>query len=294
PTLMETDILSLANVLCNEKRVLDGVTVCLADGIRKAEWEMFDDLYAKAFAAKPSKLLYPRVVWSDDAHKRETESYRFGHAPLNSHGLHAALLSHGAVLPAIVRLDDLPSSGAGPLVVLHPAFFSAEERKKIHAAADGDVVEIGMDGVEDSMVFRLFVDGECKTERRAPLEKTYTPKNPYTWLDDLPERWPQDGFLSAAATSVNEAFSVMRAEADVENIRLWGYGASDGLFHLFASNRKHTYAWARILLKRHAVFVRLLSGGFVIPPMMEETTDGGTRLQFKLPPMGTVAMTLKI
>jgi len=38
----------------------------------------------------------------------------------------------------------------------------------------------------------------------------------------------------------------------------------------------------------------LLSGGFVIPPVMEETADGGTRLQFKLPPMGTVSMTLKI
>jgi hypothetical protein len=28
--------------------------------------------------------------------------------------------------------------------------------------------------------------------------------------------------------------------------------------------------------------------------VMEETADGGTRLQFKMPPMGTVAMTLKI
>ncbi len=36
------------------------------------------------------------------------------------------------------------------------------------------------------------------------------------------------------------------------------------------------------------------SGGFVIPPVMEETADGGTRLQFKLPPMGMVSMTLKI
>ena len=294
PTLMETDVLSLANVLCNDKRVLDGVTVCLADGIRKAEWEMFDDLYAKAFAAKPSKLLYPRVVWSDDAHRREIEAYRFGHAPLNSHALHAALLSHGAVLPAIVRMDELLSGGAGPLVVLHPAFFSEDERKRIHAAADGNVVEIGMDDAEDSMVFKLFVGGECKTERRAPLEKTYSPKNPYTWLDDLPERWPEDGFLSAAATSVNEAFSVMRAETDAENIRLWGYEASDGLFHLFASNRKHTYAWARILLTKKAVFKQLLSGGFVIPPVVEETADGGTRLQFKMPPMGTVSMTLKI
>ena len=146
----------------------------------------------------------------------------------------------------------------------------------------------------DWIVWQRFVDGGCKAERRAPLEKTYSPKNPYTWLDDLPERWPKKAFLSEAATSVNEAFSVMRAETDAENIRLWGYEASDGLFHLFASNRKHTYAWARILLTKKAVFERLLSGGFVIPPVMEETADGGTRLQFKLPPMGTVSMTLKI
>ena len=111
---------------------------------------------------------------------------------------------------------------------------------------------------------------------------------------ELPERRPEGDFLAEAARAVNDAFSVMQAEADTENIRLWGYGASDGLFHLFASNRKHTYALARILLKKRAVFKQLLSGGFVIPPTMEETADGGTRLQVKLPPMGTVSMTLKI
>ena len=294
PTLMETDVLSLANVLCNDKRALDGVTVCLADGIRKAEWEMFDDLYAKAFVAKPSKLLYPRVVWSDNAYRSEADAYRYGHTALNSHALHAALLSHGAVLPAIVRLDDLPSNGAGPLVVLHPSFFSADELTKIHAAADGDMVEIGLDGDEETFGFKLFTNGICKKEFRSSLEKTYSPKNPYTWLDDLPERWPEKTFLSEAAMAINEAFSIMRAEADVENIRLWGYGASDGLFHLFASNRKHTYSWVKILLKKHADFVQLLSGGFVIPPTMEKTADGGTRIQFKLPPMGTVCMTLSI
>ena len=294
PTLMQTDVLSLANVLYDDKRALDGVTVCLADGIRKAEWEMFDELYSKAFVAQPSKLYYPRIVWSDNACRCETDAYRYGHVALNSHALHAALLSHGAVLPAIVRLDDLPSNGEGPLVVLHPAFFSADELKKIHAAADGNVVEIGLDGDDEAFGFKFFTNGICGKNFCSPLENTYSPKNPYTWLDDLPERWPEKAFLTEAATAINEAFSIMRAETDVENIRLWGYGASDGLFHLFASNRKHTYSWAKILLKKHADFVQLLSGGFVIPPTMEETADGGTRLQFKLPPMGTVCMTLRI
>ena len=294
PTLMETDVLSLANVLCNDRRVLDGVTVCLADGIRKAEWEMFDELYGKAFAAQPSQLYYPRVVWSDAAHRREQESYRYGKVAMNSHVLHAALLSHGAVLPAIVRLEDLPASGAGPLVILHPAFFSADERQKIHAAADGNVVEIGMDGKEETFTFKLLMNGSCQKERHVPLGEAYHPKDVYSWLDELPERRPQGDFLADAASAVNEAFSIMQTEADVENLRLWGYGASDGLFHLFISNRKHTYAWARILLKKRAVFGQLLSGGFVMPPVMENIADGGTRLQFKLPPMGTIYMTLNI
>ncbi len=294
PMLMQTDVLSLANVLCGNKRVLDGVTVCLADGIRKAEWEMFDELYSKAFAALPSKLYYPRVVWSDNAYRSEADTYRYGHVALNSHALHAALLSHGAVLPAIVRLEDLPSNGAGPLVVMHPAFFSADELTKIHAAAGGNVVEIGLDGDDETFGFKLFTNGVSGKEFHSSLKNTYSPKNPYTWLDDLSERWPEKAFLSEAAMAINDAFSIMCAEADVENIRLWGYGASDGLFHLFASNRKHTYTWAKVLLKKHADFVQLLSGGFVIPPTMEETADVGTRLLFKLPPMGTVAMTLKI
>ena len=294
PTLMETDVLSLANVLCNGRRVLDGVTVCLADGIRKFEWEMFDELYGKAFAALPSQLYYPRVVWSDAAHHREQESYRYGNTAMNSHVLHAALLSHGAVLPAIVRLEDLPASGAGPLVMLHPAFFSVDERQKIYAAADGNVVEIGMGGKEETFTFKLLMNGVCQKECHSPLGDAYRPKDVYSWLDELPERRPVGDFLTDAASAVNDAFSSMRAEMDAENLRLWGYGASDGLFHLFISNRKHTYAWARILLKKRAVFGQLLSGGFVIPPVMENIADGETRLQFKLPPMGTVSMTLSI
>jgi hypothetical protein len=191
-------------------------------------------------------------------------------------------------------MEDLPASGTGPLVVLHPAFFSTDELQKIHTAADGNVVEVGKDDVDDSMVFKLLVKGVCQKESRTPLGDAYRPKDVYSWLDELPERRPEGDFLADVAIAVNETFSIMRADADAKNLRLWGYGASDGLFHLFISNRKHTYAWARILLKKRAVFKQLLSGGFVLPPMMVATVDGGTRLHVKLPPMGTVSMTLKI
>ncbi|MBR5837885.1 MAG: hypothetical protein IKZ84_05010, partial [Victivallales bacterium] len=181
-----------------------------------------------------------------------------------------------------------------PLVMLHPAFFSVDERQKIYAAADGNIVEIGMGGKEETFNFKLLMNGVCQKERHAPLGDVYRQNDVYSWLDELPERRPVGDFLTDAASAVNDAFSIMWAEMDAENFRLWGYGASDGLFHLFISNRKHTYAWARILLKKRAVFGQLLSGGFVMPPVMENIAEGGTRLQFKLPPMGTVGMTLKI
>ena len=146
PMFMETEVYAYANLLYGTQRVLDGVTVCLADGIRKAEWEMFDNLYRKAFDGVVASLPFPRVVWSDKAHRRELESYRYGQAFLNSHLLLAKLLAYGAVLPTIVRIDDLPETGAGPLVVLHPGFFSEEELTTIQKASGGDFVLVGYGG----------------------------------------------------------------------------------------------------------------------------------------------------
>ena len=292
PTLMETDVYALANVLHNGRRVLDGVTVCLADGIRKFEWEMFDELYRKAFGAVASKLPYARVVWSDKAHQRESAAYRYGKAVLNSHLLHAGLISKGAVLPAIVRLEDLPAAGAGPLVVLHPGFYNDDERKVIRAAADGNVAEVGYDGDESSFVFRLLVNGETKDEFREALGAAIMPKDIYSWLEDLPERKPEGDFLLKATASLNAAFSTMEAAQAPEDIRLWGYVATDGLLHLYVGNVKHTYQRAFVRLKGKWTFHQLLSGGLVLPPMMEEDA-GNTRMILKLPPLGTVSMTLE-
>ena len=292
PTLMETDVYALANVLYNGRRVLDGVTVCLADGIRKFEWEMFDELYRKAFCATAAKLPYPSVVWSDSAHRKESDAYRYGKAALNSHLLHAALISHGAVLPASVRIDTLPADGAGPLVVLHPAFFSDEERAAVHKASNGNVAEIGLDGDESSFAFRLFVDGEKKADFTAALGPVLKPKDIYSWLEELPESRPEGDFLAKAASALNGAFSVMEALEGPEDIRLWGYGATDGLFHLFVGNVKHTYHRATLKLKGAWAFNQLLSGGLVLPPAMEDI-NGDTKVVVKLPPLGTVSMTLK-
>lgn len=292
PTLMESDVYALANIFYNNHRVLDGVTVCLADGIRAFEWKMFDELYSKAFGVDAVNLPYPRVVWSDMAHQKEQDAYCYGKAFLNSHLLHAELIAHGAVLPVTVRLDALPSENAGSLVMLHPAFYSDEECKAIFNASGGNVAEIGFDGDNDSFVFRLFVNGVEKSFYRTKMQPIADYPKFCSWLEELPERSPEKDFLLKTAAAINDVFSVMTALQAPEDIRLWGFGTTDGLFHLFIGNIKHTYQTAVFKLKGRWQFSQLLSGGLVLPPSMQEI-DGDTKIAVKLPPWGTVSMTLQ-
>lgn len=292
PMFMESDIYTLANVIHDKGRVLDGITVCLADGILKSEWEMFDSLYSKAFGPQIRKLLYPRVVWSDEAHKKECEAYEWGKSFLNSHLLHANLLSQGAVLPASVRVDELPENGAGPLLILHPGFYSEEEKARVFAAADGNVAEAGYDGQQDSFVFRLYEGGKECVCFRGELNPAVMPKDVWSWLIDLPERKPAKNYFAEAAEALNKHFSQMRPVRDNDLVRLWGYEAEDGLIHLFVGSEKRTYNTALIRLKGDYDFEQLLSGRFVMPPKMT-SIDGETEITVKLPPSGTVHMALK-
>ena len=308
PTFMETEVYAYANLLYGTQRVLDGVTVCLADGIRKSEWEMFDNLYRKAFNGDVASLPFPRVVWSDEAHRRELESYRYGQAFLNSHLLLAKLLANGAVLPCIVRIDDLPPKGAGPLIVLHPGFFSKEELATIQKASGDDVAYIGYGGsstaggsggcsspsvVPSNKLFRfsLTKDDIEQETFQCNLLPCKWPDNPYTWLCDLPELPCSTDFLSSAANQLNKYFSDIRVTENPETVRLWGYQSTDGLLHLFMANMKQTYQWPSVVLKGTYEFKEMLSGGFVLPPILIHE-EGMTRLGAKLPPMGTVSMLL--
>ena len=83
----------------------------------------------------------------------------------------------------------------------------------------------------------------------------------------------------------------MRVEEHPETVRLWGYTSDDGLLHLFMANMKPTYQWPNVVLKGTYEFKEMLSGGFVLPPLLIHE-DGVTRLGTKLPPMGTVSMLL--
>ena len=299
PMFMETEVYAYANLFHGTQRVLDGVTVCLADGIRKDEWKMFDNLYRKAFNGDVASLPFPRVVWSDEAHRSELESYHYGQAYLNSHLLLAKLLAHGAVLLSIVRIDDLPETGAGPLVVLHPGFFSEEELAAIQKASGGEFALVGYDGTFDyyydhiikGFNFKRFK--ECKEQDRfgCALRQSDLPSNPYTWLCDLPELDCTLHFLSTAANQLNKYFSGIRVTENPETVRLWGYQSDDGLLHLFLANMKPTYQWPNVALKGTYEFKEMLSGGFVLPPILIHE-DGMTRLGVKLPPMGTVSMLL--
>ena len=308
PMFMETEVYAYANLFHGTHRVLDGVTVCLADGIRKDEWKMFDNLYRKAFNGDVASLPFPRVVWSDEAHRCELESYHYGQAYLNSHLLLAKLLAHGAVLPTIVRIDNLPETGAGPLVVLHPGFFSERELAAIEKAAGGNIALVGYDATastsdggrlppeppgQGAFCFSLMGDVVVQEAFHCTLLPCERPDNPYTWLCDLPEHDCTKHFYEQAASLVNRFFSDVRVTENPETVRLWGYQSDEESLHLFAANLKQTYHWANIVLNGAYEFHEMLSGGLVLPPVLIHENDV-THLCIKIPPLGTVSVVLSM
>lgn len=57
------------------RRAMDGLMICLGDGMQRSEWEWLNDRLDIAFDMTAKELITPVVVWSDTANERQLDEY---------------------------------------------------------------------------------------------------------------------------------------------------------------------------------------------------------------------------
>ncbi len=290
PTFMDSDLLSLRGLVCTEKLALDGAMTCLADGIRREEWRRLDRTYKKSVARQPQKLPWPVVLWSDQAFQQEFEAY-CRQPQCSSFRTHAGLLSCGAVLPAIVSIDDLKTTEKTPLIIFNPGFFPSEELQEAYLHSDGNLAQIG-----------LFADGEfaCRIYNNSRLLEEFSAelgnslfKEVSTWLEELPEKMPQIAFFEKAACAINRHFAEVRPATIPSAVRLCGFYEDNKSLRLLITNEKRIYQRAELSLKGIWSLVEVLSPDELILPPALRYVDGDSTLNIKLPPSGTIPLILQ-
>ncbi len=289
PTRMESDIFSMGNAVFGNARAIEGVMTCLSDGIKPWEWHTIDSTYRQAFESGIHSLPYGSVLWSDSAFRKEFEAY-VKKPVCSSFRLHYRLLGKGAVMPAVTTLDEL-AKHPGPVILLHPVYFTEEEQKEAMRLSGGNLIRIGLEE-DGSFVCRVWRNGERIADFSSELVPPENPAEAYSWLQELPEILPLDAFLEEAARVVNRVASDFAPVIQDGTVRLWGFYREDGTLRLFAGNEKPTYNLTQIRIRGAWSSAEPRTDYPALPPWLERAGED-TLVRFKIPPAGSVIIDLK-
>lgn len=145
PSLLERDIATLLHFQRQTgqglRPCLDGLMVCLGDGIHADEWSW---LRRRLDIAEPDRLrrvLAPTVLWSDEALDNTLPAYIHTRR-WTLHRIVTEIYRRGTPLGAVVRSDDL-AAAEGTLFVPTFDLLSAAERAAVAAWRRGPVVTLG-------------------------------------------------------------------------------------------------------------------------------------------------------
>ncbi len=292
PSFMLSDILSMSGAYCGQRQVVSGFMTCLADGILEHEWQRIDSAYQLALSPKAGVGLSPYVVWSPSAHRKEFQAF-CAQPRCSSFMLHANLLAQGAVLTAAVPVTMLEQVADRPLVLLHPRYFSAEERQAVANVSSGNYAEVGF-LEDDKFGYRIYRCGALTQEYHVgALNPPARTSEAASWLELLPEAMPPAEFFPQVALALNTAFSVVRPESSPEKIRLWG-SQSQGQLELYICSEARCYQPAHIRINGRWRAVQA-TADTPWPPlftMLTQHEDHATMF-VKLPPSGTIKATLQ-
>ena len=144
PDMLERDIYTLLGFMRDTgsgvKPALDGLMMCLGDGIRAEEWRWLAERLkaAETTVDGADGILSPKVVWSDSAFRRSLPVY---HATCRwtLHKWVYEMAERGSMSLACVRIEDVPKV-AGPLFVPNFDLLPPEERKLLADYRGGSVI----------------------------------------------------------------------------------------------------------------------------------------------------------
>ena len=142
PCLLERDITTLLTAMIDTgkglQRCLDGLMICLGDGIRREEWDWLRERFTIAFAEGVRKILAPTLIWSDAALYNTLPAY-IRDRRWTLHKFVYDLAERGVWCGAIMRIEHL-SAARGPVFVPNFDLLPVEEQRAVAAYRHGALV----------------------------------------------------------------------------------------------------------------------------------------------------------
>jgi hypothetical protein len=142
PCLLERDIYTLLGYMTDTgeglERSLDGLMVCLGDGIRGDEWQWLRERFEIGFVEGVERVLAPTLIWSDAAFRNTLPAY-IRTRRWTTHKFYYEMAEHGTRCGAVMRSENLPKA-QGPLFVPNFDLLSEEEKRAVAAYRNGAVV----------------------------------------------------------------------------------------------------------------------------------------------------------
>jgi hypothetical protein len=142
PCLLERDIYSLLSFMTQTdnglKRSLDGLMVCLGDGIRGDEWAWLKERFEIGCVQGVKQVLAPTLVWSDAAMYNTLPAY-IRTRRWTLHKITYDMAERGALCGAVIRSENL-AAAQGSLFVPNFDLLSEAEKQAVAAYDRGPVV----------------------------------------------------------------------------------------------------------------------------------------------------------
>lgn len=142
PCLLERDIYTLLGFMTDTghglKRSLDGLMICLGDGIRAEEWKWLRERLEVGFVDGVDRVLAPTVVWSDAALYNTLPAY-VRTRRWTAHKFLYEMALQGSLCGAVMRSEHL-AQAEGCLFVPNLDLMTEDERRAVAAYRKGPVV----------------------------------------------------------------------------------------------------------------------------------------------------------
>lgn len=305
PALYESEVISQYNLFCRTKnnelmRCQDGALACLADGLRKEEWEKINNTWDfssefRAEAVGGAVLLY------SGRHIYGQLEYYMKHRCWYDYRLLTHLLSNGAPIYTVSDIENIHGLKQ-TLVVLNPELWTEDELKQIASYCGAPVICIGHDakklpfrfdaiindgnriycGVFNCKDKKLLDDLSFKSKKRLTAALPRNIVDPHTWLKDLYVTRIAKDFLPTCAKLItgcshNPKIQCVPAETKIEILK------KGDIYRLIIWNDHNHYSHVTIKTDSPVKKVEYVSGFKFCEILVENNM-----FRLKLPPLGIV------
>lgn len=304
PSLLEREIYCNANLYQWQsdgslRRCSAGPMVCLADGIKPHEWGWLRQWWNLGFGPMPRRVRGATVVWSESTMAAQMEEF-ISTRRWTIHKLLFELMAAGAPVYCIADVRDV-GAVRGPLLVLSPQLFTAEERAAISAYRGGPVIAVGAGELNPPPADVEFVAGGTsdlwcrvwgasptvarKWEAAAeslPADLMDLPEPPL-YFNELAFQPVPPGFVAACADTIAQCARAPRVARREDVIRAQALELGEGHWRHIIGNDSHHYAVTDIDVGDEIERAEVVTDFPGTPPSV-----AGTRFGIRVPGRGAV------